>query len=85
MSKGVRVAVLGATGFTGEKLVEILLGHPRVEVTYLASQTPKPVAYKTMFPDFAGKTEAMCEPLYNTGKPGLTVACYQALYADNDG
>jgi len=63
MSKGVKVAVLGATGFTGEKLVEILLGHPQVEVTYLASQTPKGVAYKTLFPNFAGKTEAICEPL----------------------
>ena len=61
MSKGVRVAVLGATGFTGEKLVEILLGHPQVEITYLASRTPEPVAYKTLFPNFAGKTEAICE------------------------
>lgn len=62
MSKGVKVAVLGATGFTGEKLVEILLGHSQVEITYLASQTPKEVAYKTLFPNFAGKTEAICEP-----------------------
>ena len=63
MSKGVRVAVLGATGFTGEKLVEILLGHSQVEITYLASRTPKGVAYKTLFPNFTGKTEAICEPL----------------------
>ena len=63
MSKEVKVAVLGATGFTGEKLVEILLGHPQVEITYLASQTPEPVAYKTLLPDFIGKTEAICEPL----------------------
>ncbi len=62
MSKGVRVAVLGATGFTGEKLVEILLGHPGVEITYLASRTPEAIAYKTLFPNFAGKTEAICEP-----------------------
>ena len=62
MSKGVKVAVLGATGFTGEKLVEILLGHPRVEVTYLASRTPEAVPYKILFPNFAGKTEAICEP-----------------------
>ncbi len=63
MSKKVKVAVLGATGFTGEKLVEILLGHPEVEVTYLASRTPEAVAYKTLFPNFTGKTEAVCEPL----------------------
>ncbi|MCK4912159.1 MAG: N-acetyl-gamma-glutamyl-phosphate reductase [Candidatus Omnitrophica bacterium] len=59
----VKVAVLGATGFTGEKLVEILLGHPQVEITYLASQTPEPVAYKTLLPNFTGKTETICEPL----------------------
>jgi len=63
MSKGVKIAVLGATGFTGEKLVEILLGHPKVEITYLASRTPKAVAYKALLPDFIGKTEAICEPL----------------------
>ena len=63
MSKGVKVAVLGATGFTGEKLVDILLGHPQVDITYLASRTPKTVAYKTLFPNFAGRTEAVCEPL----------------------
>jgi len=63
MSKGVKVAVLGATGFTGEKLVEILLGHPQVEITYLASRTPKPVPYTKLFPHFEGETEAICEPL----------------------
>jgi len=63
VSKKLRVAVLGATGFTGEKLVEILLGHSQVEITYLASQTPEPVAYKTLLPDFIGETEAICEPL----------------------
>jgi len=62
MSK-VKIAVLGATGFTGEKLVKILLGHPRAEVVYLASQTPKPVAYSKLFPVFKGKTSLSCEPL----------------------
>jgi len=26
--------------------------------------------------------EAFAEPFYNTGKPGLTIACYESLYAD---
>jgi len=63
VSKGIKVAVLGATGFTGEKLVEILLDHPQAEVTYLASQTLEPVAYKTLLPNFVGETEAICQPL----------------------
>lgn len=59
----VKVGVLGATGFTGEKLVEILLTHPKVEVTYLASRTEKPVLYSQILPKFKGKTRLRCEPL----------------------
>ncbi|MBU1121556.1 MAG: N-acetyl-gamma-glutamyl-phosphate reductase [Candidatus Omnitrophota bacterium] len=58
-----KVGVLGATGFTGEKLVEILLSHPKVEVTYLASRTPHSVSYYEFFPKFKGKTDLKCEPL----------------------
>ena len=58
-----KVAILGATGFTGEKLVEILLSHPKVEVVYLASRTPKAVAYSKLLPDFPKKTKLKCEPL----------------------
>ncbi len=58
-----RVAILGATGFTGEKLVEILLSHPKVELAYLGSRTPKPVKYSKVFPKFSGKLKLMCEPL----------------------
>ena len=58
-----RIAILGATGFTGEKLVEILLSHPKAELVYLASRTPKPVQYSKLFPHFSGKTKIFCEPL----------------------
>lgn len=63
MDKKIKVAVLGATGFTGEKLVEILLNHSQVEVSYLASRTPKKVPYSVLFPNFEGKTKLDCEPL----------------------
>jgi len=62
MSVKAKVAVLGATGFTGEKLTEILLDHPGVEVTYLASRTPKAVPYHVLFPHFYKKTNLDCEP-----------------------
>ncbi|MFH1519209.1 MAG: N-acetyl-gamma-glutamyl-phosphate reductase [Candidatus Omnitrophota bacterium] len=58
-----RVAVLGATGFSGEKLVEILLGHRQAEITYLASGTAKALAYTSLFPHFKGKIKLNCEPL----------------------
>ncbi|MDD4955735.1 MAG: N-acetyl-gamma-glutamyl-phosphate reductase [Candidatus Omnitrophica bacterium] len=63
MSKQAKVAILGATGFTGEKLVEILLSHPGTEVTYLSSRTEVPVPYSKLFPRFLNKTDLKCETL----------------------
>ncbi|MCM8823216.1 MAG: N-acetyl-gamma-glutamyl-phosphate reductase [Candidatus Omnitrophica bacterium] len=59
----VKVAVLGATGFTGEKLVELLLNHPFIEISYLASRTEKPLPYKDIFPRFNRRVDIYCEPL----------------------
>lgn len=58
-----KVGILGATGFTGEKLVELLLAHPKVEISYLSSRTEKPVPYSSLFPNFQKKTNLACEPL----------------------
>ncbi len=56
-----KIGVLGATGFTGEKLVELLSGHSKVELAYLSSRTPRPVAYSEMFPRFQGLVDMPCE------------------------
>ncbi len=58
----IKVGVLGSTGFTGEKLVEILLGHPKVEVSYIGSRVKKAVLYSDIFPKFAKKTKIKCQP-----------------------
>ncbi len=58
----VKVGVLGSTGFTGEKLVEILLRHPKIELAYIGSRTKKAVFYSDIFPDFFGKTSLKCQP-----------------------
>ncbi len=34
----VRVAIVGASGYTGAELVRLLLGHPRAEITFLAAK-----------------------------------------------
>jgi len=57
-----KVAVLGATGFTGEKLVELLLSHPQVDLTYISSRTEEPVLYSKLFPRFFKRTDLKCEP-----------------------
>ena len=51
-----RVAILGATGYSGEELIRLLLRHPQVRITALGSSGTKqegavPVAQ--LFPRFA--------------------------------
>ena len=58
-----KTAVLGATGFTGEKLVEILIKHKFVKVTYLTSRVSNPVFYSEMFPKFKGRISVKCKKL----------------------
>ncbi len=58
-----KVGVLGATGFTGEKLVDILKSHPGVSLSYLTSRTPQPVAYSSFFPRFKEIVDIPCERL----------------------
>ena len=61
--KNVKVAVLGATGFTGEKLIEILLNHPKVKVSYLSAMVEKKARFSSIFPHFKGKMELVCDNL----------------------
>ncbi|MFH1768397.1 MAG: N-acetyl-gamma-glutamyl-phosphate reductase [Candidatus Omnitrophota bacterium] len=58
-----KVAVLGATGFTGEKLVEILCQHPYVRLGYLTSRDSAGLDYSRIFPRFRQKVELKCEKL----------------------
>lgn len=61
MSK-VRIAILGATGFSGQKLTELLLSHPQVEISYLSSRIEKETPYAEIFPRLKNKTHLFCEP-----------------------
>ena len=52
----VRVAIAGATGYTGEELIRLLLHHPHVQLTHLAASAkwdrPSPVS--VVYPRFSG-------------------------------
>jgi N-acetyl-gamma-glutamyl-phosphate reductase len=48
----VKVAVIGATGYTGQDLVRILSAHPAVELTMLTSRQNQGVIYGHLFPAF---------------------------------
>src|SRR5688572_17970007 len=51
--KSVKVAIVGASGYSGEELVRLLLGHPNVELTAVTSRqhAGQPLAHA--FPKFA--------------------------------
>lgn len=58
MNSTVKAAIVGASGYSGEELVRLLLGHPHVE---LAAVTSRQAAGKTLaevFPRFAANAHA---------------------------
>ncbi len=48
-----RIAVLGASGYTGSELVRLLLRHPKVEITVLTADRKAGQAMADVFPQFA--------------------------------
>jgi N-acetyl-gamma-glutamyl-phosphate reductase len=48
-----QVGIAGATGYTGQELIEILLGHPQVRIAGLYSTTDDPKPIGSVFPKFA--------------------------------
>ncbi|MFO0645908.1 MAG: N-acetyl-gamma-glutamyl-phosphate reductase [Polyangiales bacterium] len=58
----VRVAVVGATGYTGAELLRLLLGHPRVEVTALCAHSKLTPRASAVLPSLTGLLDAPVEP-----------------------
>lgn len=56
MSK-ISVAVIGATGYTGQELVRLLSKHPKVEIKYLTSRQNIGQNYSKIFPEFLGQVD----------------------------
>lgn len=56
-----KVAVVGATGYTGEELVKILASHPKVKITSLTAKIDKPQKIQEVFPSLLGKIDMTCE------------------------
>lgn len=63
MEKPKHIAIVGATGYTGNELLRFLLSHPHVEVTYLASRSQLGKKYSEIFPEFEGKTDLTLQAL----------------------
>lgn len=56
-----KVAVVGATGYTGEELVNILVRHPKVKITSLSAKIDKPTLMSELFPNLSGKLDLICQ------------------------
>jgi N-acetyl-gamma-glutamyl-phosphate reductase len=50
----VKIAIIGASGYTGEELVRILARHPRVEIAYATSERFAGAAIADIFPSLKG-------------------------------
>jgi N-acetyl-gamma-glutamyl-phosphate reductase len=53
MSNSVRVAIVGASGYSGEELVRLLLRHPHAELTAVTSRASAGKSIAEVFPKFA--------------------------------
>jgi N-acetyl-gamma-glutamyl-phosphate reductase len=61
--KKIKAAIVGVTGFAGEKLIEILAKHPNVELTSLSCRLEKPKPIGQHYPQFAHLVKLDMEPI----------------------
>ncbi len=54
----IRCAIVGPTGYTGMRLIEILLRHPQAKITYLASHREELPDIREEFPALYGRINA---------------------------
>ena len=59
----IRVAIIGASGYTGVESIEIILRHPKAEVAYLTALPQECGHVADMFGQLRGRLDMMVEPL----------------------
>ncbi|MDP2939125.1 MAG: N-acetyl-gamma-glutamyl-phosphate reductase [Candidatus Omnitrophota bacterium] len=55
-----RVGIIGATGYTGEEILKILLKHPQVRINYLAAKIERAQDISSIFPSLKGRLSLVC-------------------------
>jgi N-acetyl-gamma-glutamyl-phosphate reductase len=56
--KKTKVAIVGASGYSGQELIRLLLRHPHVEITHFTSRQYAGNAVADIFPRFRGQIDA---------------------------
>jgi len=59
----IRVAIVGASGYTGAESIRILLRHPQAKLTYLTALPEECGKVADLFPQFQGRCDLVVEPL----------------------
>lgn len=59
----IRVAIIGATGYTGSESIEFLIRHPQAQVTYLTASSDETVPVWKVHPSLTGRCSLDIEPL----------------------
>jgi N-acetyl-gamma-glutamyl-phosphate reductase len=52
--------IVGATGYAGEELIDVLLRHPQARIRSLAAKIGAPRAIDELFPKFKGRIDLVC-------------------------
>lgn len=63
MQAKVRVAIVGATGYTAYEAIRILLRHPQAQITVLASRRDPQPHIAEIFPALRNMIDLRCEPI----------------------
>lgn len=56
----IKVGIVGATGYAGEELIDILLRHPEVKIMSVSAKIDKPQAIEEIFPKLKNKISLIC-------------------------
>lgn len=56
----IKAAIIGATGYAGEELIRLLLGHPEIEITELVAKIERSTPITTIFPWLENKLDLEC-------------------------
>ncbi len=59
----IEIGILGATGFTGNELVGLLLRHPQAKIAWLSSESQPGTAYGKVYPQYQGRLNPAIEKM----------------------